>query len=225
MYHYLPMGHQRNSWGRWKSQGTISASLSRQSWAAKADDLYWSCVAYRAEWRWDQRAPGGLDRCGACGPEPLPGLRCPGPGNLCHRCLRPGCDKLFELEDRKNSWFTRHPWARSQLLTRRKKKPFTSLLRTRGSKGGMAGNTTSLYYLRHCQSDTGNHDELNRGLTAKGMADRALIQAYFQNIDLDAVWSSPLPACQACSSRWQRAGTWRCICTRTCASGKQWLDA
>ena len=55
----------------------------------------------------------------------------------------------------------------------------------------MAGNTTSLYYLRHCQSDTGNHDELNRGLTAKGMADRVLIRAYFQDIDLDAAWSSP----------------------------------
>jgi SagB-type dehydrogenase family enzyme len=54
LYHYLPMGHQLEFLGPVEEpKGTISASLSGQSWAAKADVIfYWSCVAYRAEWRY-----------------------------------------------------------------------------------------------------------------------------------------------------------------------------
>ena len=53
-YHYLPMEHQLEFLGPVEDlRANITASLAQQSWAAKADVVfYWSCVPYRAEWRY-----------------------------------------------------------------------------------------------------------------------------------------------------------------------------
>lgn len=53
-YHYLPMEHALEYLGPVDDpETTISESLCGQSWAAKADVMfYWSMVAYRAEWRY-----------------------------------------------------------------------------------------------------------------------------------------------------------------------------
>lgn len=53
-YHYLPMEHALEFLHEIKDLDTvISESLSEQTWAAKANVVfYWSMVAYRAEWRY-----------------------------------------------------------------------------------------------------------------------------------------------------------------------------
>ena len=53
-YHYLPMDHALEYYGPVAdAEQTVSDSLSGQSWAAKANVVfYWSMVAYRAEWRY-----------------------------------------------------------------------------------------------------------------------------------------------------------------------------
>ena len=54
LYHYLPMKHQIEFLGPKEDlQGFISDSLSGQSFGAKASVVfYYSCVFYRAEWRY-----------------------------------------------------------------------------------------------------------------------------------------------------------------------------
>ena len=54
LYHYLPMKHQIEFLGpREDLRDFISESLSGQKWAAKANAVfYYSCVFYRAEWRY-----------------------------------------------------------------------------------------------------------------------------------------------------------------------------
>ncbi len=54
LYHYLPMTHRLEFLGgREDLPDFISASLCGQSWAAKANAVfYFSCVFYRAEWRY-----------------------------------------------------------------------------------------------------------------------------------------------------------------------------
>ena len=54
LYHYLPMKHQIEYLGaRDDLKDFISVSLSEQRWAAKANAVfYYSCVFYRAEWRY-----------------------------------------------------------------------------------------------------------------------------------------------------------------------------
>ncbi len=54
LYHYLPMKHQIEFLGPKKDlEEFISLSLCEQSWAAKANAVfYYSCVFYRAEWRY-----------------------------------------------------------------------------------------------------------------------------------------------------------------------------
>lgn len=54
LYHYLPLTHQLEFLGGTEDmRGFISDSLCGQSWAAKANVVfYYSCVFYRAEWRY-----------------------------------------------------------------------------------------------------------------------------------------------------------------------------
>ena len=54
LYHYLPMKHQMEFLGpKEQLEDFISRSLCEQSWAAKANAVfYYSCVFYRAEWRY-----------------------------------------------------------------------------------------------------------------------------------------------------------------------------
>ena len=54
LYHYLPMKHQIEFLGPKKDlEDFISRSVCGQSWAAKANAVfYYSCVFYRAEWRY-----------------------------------------------------------------------------------------------------------------------------------------------------------------------------
>ena len=54
LYHYLPMQHQLEFLGpRADLTDFISRSVCEQSWAAKANAVfYYSCVFYRAEWRY-----------------------------------------------------------------------------------------------------------------------------------------------------------------------------
>ena len=54
LYHYLPMKHQMEFLGPKEDlEDFISRSLCEQSWAVKANAVfYYSCVFYRAEWRY-----------------------------------------------------------------------------------------------------------------------------------------------------------------------------
>lgn len=52
-YHYLPMQHALEFMGEQASLEEVSESLFGQTWASKAGViLYFSCVAYRCEWRY-----------------------------------------------------------------------------------------------------------------------------------------------------------------------------
>ena len=50
---------------------------------------------------------------------------------------------------------------------------------------------TTIYFVRHAQSDNSNRDERMRPLTEKGMADRVLVTEYLADKAIDAVLSSP----------------------------------
>ncbi len=54
LYHYLPMKHQIEFLGKADDlRGFIAESLCEQTWACKANVVfYYSCVFYRAEWRY-----------------------------------------------------------------------------------------------------------------------------------------------------------------------------
>ncbi len=50
---------------------------------------------------------------------------------------------------------------------------------------------TTVYFVRHAQSDAQIHDPMTRPLSAKGMADRALVTAFLADKGVDRVLSSP----------------------------------
>ncbi len=50
---------------------------------------------------------------------------------------------------------------------------------------------TTVYFIRHAQPNTGNHDDRSRELTSKGLKDREQITNYLQNTPVDAILSSP----------------------------------
>ncbi len=50
---------------------------------------------------------------------------------------------------------------------------------------------TTLYFVRHCQPNYHNLDDMNRELTAKGLADRPKVTAFFEDKSIDVVLSSP----------------------------------
>ena len=50
---------------------------------------------------------------------------------------------------------------------------------------------TTVYFVRHAQSDNSVKDEMTRPLTPKGMEDRMLAFAYLKDKKIDAIYSSP----------------------------------
>ncbi len=50
---------------------------------------------------------------------------------------------------------------------------------------------TTVYFVRHAQSDNTHKEEMTRPLTAKGMEDRMLALAYLKDKKIDAIYSSP----------------------------------
>lgn len=50
---------------------------------------------------------------------------------------------------------------------------------------------TTVYFVRHAQPNFANHDDLTRELTAKGLADRHLVESLLADVPVDAVLSSP----------------------------------
>lgn len=50
---------------------------------------------------------------------------------------------------------------------------------------------TELYFIRHCEPDYENHDDLTRALSPKGRADTGLVSAYLRDKNISAVLSSP----------------------------------
>lgn len=50
---------------------------------------------------------------------------------------------------------------------------------------------TTVYFVRHAQSDNTHKEEMTRPLTAKGMEDRMLALAYLKDKGISAVYSSP----------------------------------
>lgn len=50
---------------------------------------------------------------------------------------------------------------------------------------------TTLYFVRHAQSDYTIHDDQTRPLTAKGLQDRTLVSDYLMDKDVSVVISSP----------------------------------
>lgn len=101
-YHYLPMEHSLEYLGNIDDMDTaISRSLCEQSWAAKANVVfYWSMVPYRAEWRYGIYAHRvALIDLGHIGQALYTactglGLGCCGIGSFSHEI----CAKMFELD-------------------------------------------------------------------------------------------------------------------------------
>lgn len=50
---------------------------------------------------------------------------------------------------------------------------------------------TRAYFVRHAEPNYSNHDDALRELSPKGMQDRALVTAFLQDKQIDAVYSSP----------------------------------
>lgn len=50
---------------------------------------------------------------------------------------------------------------------------------------------TELFFIRHCEPNYDNHDDLTRELSPKGQADTQLVTAYLQDKGIDVVLSSP----------------------------------
>lgn len=50
---------------------------------------------------------------------------------------------------------------------------------------------TTVYFVRHAKPNFGNHDDLTRELTEKGMEDRKLVTAFLWDKSIAAVFSSP----------------------------------
>lgn len=50
---------------------------------------------------------------------------------------------------------------------------------------------TELYFIRHCEPNYENHDDLTRELSPKGQADTGLVTGYLRDKNISAVLSSP----------------------------------
>ena len=50
---------------------------------------------------------------------------------------------------------------------------------------------TTVYFVRHCKSNSRNHDDLSRELTEQGLKDRELVTRFFKEKEIGAVLSSP----------------------------------
>lgn len=50
---------------------------------------------------------------------------------------------------------------------------------------------TNVYFVRHAEPDYRNHDDLTRALSSRGMEDRHLVTRLMDNVQVDAVLSSP----------------------------------
>lgn len=50
---------------------------------------------------------------------------------------------------------------------------------------------TTIYFVRHAEPNYNNHDDMNRELSAKGLADRKLVTEFLADKDINAVLSSP----------------------------------
>lgn len=50
---------------------------------------------------------------------------------------------------------------------------------------------TTIYFVRHAEPNYDNHDDVNRELSAKGLADRRRVTEYLRDKDIDVVYSSP----------------------------------
>lgn len=50
---------------------------------------------------------------------------------------------------------------------------------------------TTVYFVRHAEPNLGNHDEVTRELTEKGLQDRRLVTAFLSDKNVDVVLSSP----------------------------------
>ena len=50
---------------------------------------------------------------------------------------------------------------------------------------------TTVYFVRHCEPNYENHDDMSRELTVKGLKDRELVTNFFENKEIDIVLSSP----------------------------------
>lgn len=50
---------------------------------------------------------------------------------------------------------------------------------------------TMVYFVRHAEPDFQNHDDLTRGLSARGLKDRKLVTEFLWDKGIDAVLSSP----------------------------------
>ena len=50
---------------------------------------------------------------------------------------------------------------------------------------------TTVYFVRHCKSNSKNHDDLSRELTEQGLKDRELVTRFFADKEIGAVLSSP----------------------------------
>lgn len=50
---------------------------------------------------------------------------------------------------------------------------------------------TTVYFVRHAQPNYENHDDMQRELTQKGMADRELVTAFLRDKEIDLALSSP----------------------------------
>lgn len=51
--------------------------------------------------------------------------------------------------------------------------------------------TTTVYFIRHAESNQDNHDDFTRELSPKGLSDRQQIIDYFKGIEIAAMYSSP----------------------------------
>jgi 2,3-bisphosphoglycerate-dependent phosphoglycerate mutase len=60
-----------------------------------------------------------------------------------------------------------------------------------GKIDGGKCDMTTIYFVRHCESDTSIRDDRIRPLTTKGLADRELVTAFLQDKGIDVVLSSP----------------------------------
>lgn len=50
---------------------------------------------------------------------------------------------------------------------------------------------TTIYFVRHAESNYKNHEDAARELTAKGLEDRKLVSGYLSDKNIDVVLSSP----------------------------------
>lgn len=50
---------------------------------------------------------------------------------------------------------------------------------------------TTVYFVRHAEPNYGNHNDMLRELSGKGLKDRALVSDFLKDKHIDAVFSSP----------------------------------